>query len=150
MFCIVGLAGLGEREAGFELKWRAVAEGRVETLGIVNGVDEDANETPCIFEVLEAAAIDFFGFEGLHETLSFGIVVRIAGPAHADGDIVPGEALAIFCRGILHATIRVMDEAGRHGLAIGKSVIQRLRRQARHRDGEPKPSPPPCARSRRE
>jgi hypothetical protein len=33
------------------------------------------------------------------ETLSFGIVVGIAGPAHADGDVVTGEALAIFGRG---------------------------------------------------
>jgi hypothetical protein len=33
----------------------------VEALGIVDGVDEDANGTPCVFEVLEVAAIDFFG-----------------------------------------------------------------------------------------
>jgi hypothetical protein len=76
----------------------------VKALGVVDGVDEDADETSCVLDVLEAAAVDFFGLEGLHETLGFGIVVRIAGPAHADGDIVAGEALAIIGRSIL-ATI---------------------------------------------
>ena len=33
-------------EVGFEFKRRAVAEGGVEALGVVDGVDEDADETP--------------------------------------------------------------------------------------------------------
>ena len=98
----------------------------MEALGIVDGVDEDANGTSRVLDVLEAAAVDFFGLEGLHETLGFGIVVRIAGPAHADGDIVAGEALAIIGRSILHATVGMMNETGRPGLAIGKRVIQRF------------------------
>ena len=96
----------------------------MEALGVVDGVDEDANGTPCGFEVLEAAAIDFFGLESLHETLGFGIVVRIAGPAHADGDLVAGEALTIIGRSILHAAIGMMNETGELGLAIGKRAIQ--------------------------
>ena len=98
----------------------------MEALGIVDGVDEDANGTSRVLDVLEAAAVDFFGLEGLHEALGFGIVVGIAGPAHADGDIVTGEALAILGRGILHTTIGMMNETGGPGLAIGKRVIQRF------------------------
>ena len=59
----------------------------MEALGIVDGIDEDGDGAPCGFDILEAAAIDFFGLEGLREALGFGIVVGIAGPAHADGDI---------------------------------------------------------------
>jgi hypothetical protein len=98
----------------------------VEALGAVDGVDEDADETSCVLDILEAAAVDFFGLESLHETLGFGIVVRIAGPAHADGDIVVGEALAIVGRSILHAAIGMMNETGGPGLAIGERVIQRF------------------------
>ena len=68
----------------------------MEALGIVDRFDEEADGSPGLFDVLEAAAIDLFGFECLHETFGFGIVVRIARPAHADGDIVAGEALAII------------------------------------------------------
>ena len=39
----------------------------MEALGIVDGVDEDANGTSRVLDVLEAAAVDFFGLEGLHE-----------------------------------------------------------------------------------
>ena len=37
----------------------------MEALGVVDGVDEDADETSCVLDVLEAAAVDFFGLEGL-------------------------------------------------------------------------------------
>ena len=77
----------------------------MEALGVVDGVDEDGDGALCSFDVLEASAIDLFGFEGLHEAFGFGIVVGIAGSAHADGDVVTGEALAIFGRGVLHAAI---------------------------------------------
>jgi hypothetical protein len=53
---------LGEREVVFEFKWRAIAESGVKTLGIVDGVNEDANGTLCVFDVSESATIDLFGF----------------------------------------------------------------------------------------
>lgn len=98
----------------------------MEALGVVDGADEDADGTSCVCDVLEAAAVDFFGLEGLHETLGFGIVVRIAGPAHTDGDIMAGETLAIIVGRILHATIGMMNETGGPGLAIGKRIIERF------------------------
>ena len=51
-------------DGGFEFNWRAAAEGGVKALGVADGVDEDADGTSCAFDVLEAAAIDFLGFEG--------------------------------------------------------------------------------------
>ena len=118
--------GFGLVRSWFRIQVAGSSRGGVEPLGIVDGIDEDGNGAPCGFDILEAAAIDFFGFEGLHEALGFGIVVRIAGPAHTDGDIVAGEALAIIGRSILHAAIGMMNETGGPGLAIGKRVIQRL------------------------
>ena len=87
---------------------------------------EEGDGAPCRFDIFEAAAIDFFGFECLHEALGLGIVVGVAGPAHADGDIVAGEAPAVFGRGILHAAIGMMNETGGLWFTIGKRVIQRL------------------------
>jgi hypothetical protein len=74
----------------------------VEALGVVDGVDEDGDGASCVFDVPEASAIDFLGFEGLREALGFGVVVRVAGPAHADSDIMAGETLVIIGRRILH------------------------------------------------
>ena len=115
---------LGECKVAFEFKGWAVTESGVEALGIVDGVNEDANGAFCVFDVPESAAIDFFGFEGLHEALCFGVVVRVARSAHADRNFVAGEALAIFGRRVLHATVGMMNETGRFGLSIGKSLIE--------------------------
>lgn len=98
----------------------------MEALGVVDGVDEFADRAPCNDDVLEAAAVDFFGIEGLHETLGFGVVVGIAAPAHADCDIVVGKALAVFARGKLHAGIGMLNQTGGPGPAIGKGLIQRF------------------------
>jgi hypothetical protein len=51
----------------------------VEALGVVDRVNESADRTPCVFDILEAAPIDFLGFECFRETLSFGVVVSQAG-----------------------------------------------------------------------
>jgi hypothetical protein len=55
-------AVLGEREVALEFEGWTVAEGGVEALGIVDGVDEEANGTPCVIDVPESAAVDFFRF----------------------------------------------------------------------------------------
>lgn len=98
----------------------------MEALGVIDRVDEDGDRAPCVFDILEAAAVDFFGLEGLHEALGFGVIVRISGPAHIDRDIVVGKALAVFGRRILYAAIGMMNKTGGPGLAIGKRLIQRL------------------------
>jgi hypothetical protein len=51
-----------------------------------------------MIDVPESAAVDFFRFERLHETLRFGIVVGVSRPAHADCNVVAGEALAVLDR----------------------------------------------------
>ena len=68
----------------------------MEAFGIVDGVDEERDGAPCCFDILESAAVDFFGFEGLHEAFGLGIVVGIAGPAHADGDGRPRGSNLLF------------------------------------------------------
>ncbi|MET4358988.1 hypothetical protein ABIC08_008965, partial [Bradyrhizobium sp. RT9b] len=73
----------------------------METFGIVDGLDEDGDGAPCVLDVLEALAINFLRFEGLHEAFGFGVVVGIAGPAHADCDVMVGKPLPIVSRGIL-------------------------------------------------
>ena len=55
-------AVLGEREVTLEFERWAVAESGVEALRIVDGVNEEANGTPCMIDVPESAAVDFFRF----------------------------------------------------------------------------------------
>ena len=49
----------------------------MKALGVVDSVDEDTDGTSCVRDVLEAAAVDFFGLEGHHEAFGFGIVTVI-------------------------------------------------------------------------
>jgi hypothetical protein len=79
----------------------------VEALGIVDSVDEDSNGTPCLFEILEAAAICFVGFEfvesftvhliivalGVSES---GIIKRTVIPLRANGRVRKYHTWIIF------------------------------------------------------
>lgn len=101
----------------------------MEALGVIDGVDEFADGAPCNDDVLEGAAVDFFGIDGLDETVGLGAVVGIAAPAHADCDIVVGKAQAVVARGILHAGIGMLNQTGGPGPAVGKGLIQRFHRK---------------------
>jgi hypothetical protein len=49
---------LCEREVALEFEGWAVVESGVEALGIVDGVNEEANRAPCVIDVAESAAVD--------------------------------------------------------------------------------------------
>ena len=51
--------------------------------------------------------------ESREKALGDGIVVAVAGGAHAAGGPVPGKQLAVLAAGVLRAAIGVMDEAER-------------------------------------
>ena len=77
----------------------------MEALGIVDGIYEVGDGATGFRDVLEVVGTRFFGLECLHEALGLGIVVRIAGPAHGDGDVMFSQATAIVDAGILHTPV---------------------------------------------
>jgi hypothetical protein len=82
-------------ERGFELKGRLVSERRVQPILVVDVCDEAIDAATGVADVGEGAAINLLGLERLHEAFGFGVVEGIAGSAHADGDVMFGEPLAI-------------------------------------------------------
>ena len=52
------------------------------------------------------------GFERVEEALHRGIVVAVGLAAHRSGDAGGGQRRAIVVRGILHAPIGMVDQAG--------------------------------------
>jgi hypothetical protein len=64
------------------------------------------------------SGVDLLLFERLHEAFRLGVVVRVGGPAHADGDLARIEPRKIGDRGVLHAAVGVVDEA--HGAGVAE------------------------------
>ena len=73
----------------------------------------------------KASAVDLLRLQRLHEAFGFGVVEGIARPAHADGDVVFGELLAVGDGGVLHAAIGVMDQAAGLRLSGFEGGVQR-------------------------
>jgi hypothetical protein len=67
----------------------------VQASAIVDGLDEGADLATGVVDGGVGFAVDLLGFQRLHEALGFGVVVRIAGPAHAGGDFVRLQPLEI-------------------------------------------------------
>ena len=97
---------------------RAVGERTVSAVGIVEG-----------FDVVESQQLgggaggwdgvaEAFGFEGGEEAFGQGVVVGIAGAAHAEGQAAGGGELGEGCGGVLAAAIAVMKQAGRWGVSM--------------------------------
>jgi hypothetical protein len=61
--------------------------------------NEAVNVAAGLAQVSTGAAVDLLGFERLREAFGFGVVKRIARPAHAD--IAVGQSLAIVYGGVL-------------------------------------------------
>ena len=61
----------------------------------------------------ELAAMDEFAFEAAPEAFHGGIVIAVAGSAHAGDDPGPHELLPVGGTGVLAATIRMMDQPRR-------------------------------------
>ena len=67
----------------------------MQSLGVVNGFDEVIDPGAGISDGLEGPRVQFLGFERFHKTLGFGVIVRISGPRHGDGNVMVSEALAV-------------------------------------------------------
>jgi hypothetical protein len=72
--------------------------------------DEVIDAISCVGDGLEGPRVELFVLQGLHEAFRFGVVEGIAGPRHADDDVMVSEALTVVIRRILDAAVRMMDE----------------------------------------
>ena len=115
---------------GLELLWRAIVDRRVQTLPIVDLLDELADASLGIGKVSIAGCVDLFGLEGFHEALSHGVVVGIGDPAHGWNDARDLEPLDVIAAGVLDASIGVMDEAARDHRPALEGHLQCIQSQA--------------------
>ncbi len=91
-------------------------------------------------------AVHFFLLEGAHEALGLGVVIRVAGAAHADPDASPRQLFAVVGAGVLHPPVGVMDQAGR-GVSGDQGHVERLDRQARFQMVGERPADHPARKS---
>ena len=56
------------------------------------------------------AAIDFLALQGFHEAFRFGVVVRVAHPAHAGQDVVLSQNGAVIAASVLYSAIGMVDQ----------------------------------------
>src|SRR5271166_881579 len=99
-FVLVCWVAVVPAEFGLELGWGFVAERRVQTLGVVDGVDEGADLAAGVVDVGVGSGVDLLLLERLHEAFRLGVVVRIGRPAHADGDLPVLQPRKIGDRGV--------------------------------------------------
>jgi len=90
----------------------------VQSLPIVDLLDEGADPCSCVNGIAIGTAIDLLLLQGLHEAFRLGIVVGIADTTHARPDIVVGKQPGIVAAGVLHAAVGVVDEAAGRRVAF--------------------------------
>src|SRR5690349_19988803 len=66
-----------------------------------------------VLEINIVVSIDLFASERLHNALRTRVVVWIRWPAHAGNHLVFSQYLHVLSRGVLQATIGMMDQAWR-------------------------------------
>jgi len=100
-------------------------------MAIIDVFDKLSDGRSCMVDVLVSGGIDLFGFEGLHEALRHGVVIRAAGAAHAGldaGSFEPGDVVAA---GVLNALIGVVDQLARNDIAVSQSHLKCAQSQGR-------------------
>src|SRR5262249_34274397 len=97
----------------------------MQALLVVDVRDEAVDAATGVVEVCKCLAVDLFGLERLHEAFGLGVVEGIAGPAHADGDVLIRQPLAISDGSVLDAAIGVMNQAAGWWSSGVKSLIER-------------------------
>ena len=97
---------------------------------IIDVFEEGADMGSGVVDRRVSLAVHFFLLQGAHEALGLGVVIRVAGAAHADQSAARRELVAIVGAGVLHAPVGVMDEAGL-GASGGQGHVERFDRQAR-------------------
>lgn len=68
---------------------------------IVVGIEETAQIRAQVVNITVLGAADFLLLERLHKALAFGVVVRIARPAHARDDAMCEQRIDVSGRSIL-------------------------------------------------
>jgi hypothetical protein len=78
-----------------ELHWWQVAQGRVQSARVINLTNELWETFNELLVTAIFIQVDMLGFECLHETFGFGVIARIAPPAHGSEQAIIGQSLAI-------------------------------------------------------
>jgi hypothetical protein len=102
----------------------------VQSLSIVDVVDEAGDGASGVGEIAILGGIDLFGLEGFHEALGHGVVVRTSRPAHAGLDAGLLQTIDVVAAGVLNPSVGVMDELAAPHVASGQRHLERRDRQA--------------------
>ena len=113
-------------------------------MAIINVFNKLSDGRSCMVDVLVSGGIDLFGFEGFHEALGHGIVIRATRAAHAGLDACSFQAGDVLSAGVLHSPIGVVDQLAGNDGAISQSHIECAQSQDRCEMVFPAPSRPLC------
>jgi len=106
----------------FELVRALVSQRGVKPEPVVVLLDELLEVGVQLIEILVFVHIDLLALEGLDEALAEGVVVGVAGAAHAGQDAVDLEQFGVLLGGVLHAAIGVVHQPGSR-LAQGDGAL---------------------------
>ncbi len=134
-------------EIDFELDRGFVAERGMQSGSIIDVFDEGAYVGSGFLDRGVGLGVHFLLLQGSHEALGLGVVVRVAGPAHAGSDRVGLQPFAVFIAGVLYAAVGVVDETGR-GTAGRQRHVERLDSQTRPEMVGQRPADHPRAATR--
>src|SRR3954454_15009215 len=96
--------------AGPRLGRGAIADGRMQTLPIVEDFDVFEHGRPRLLAGAEAELVDVLRLERGEEALHRRVVQAVAAAAHGLRDAVPLQHRAIRLGGVLHAAVAVVDQ----------------------------------------
>src|SRR5215467_9981565 len=83
----------------------------MQSLVIVDLLDEMADAIPCLGHIAILKHLNLFIFESAHEALYSGIVVGVATSAHADQNPAFHQHLRIGMATVLYSSIRMVDQS---------------------------------------
>ena len=86
-------------------------EGAVESLAVIKDFDVFEDGGPCLREVGVEVLMDEFGFKGTPKRFHVGVVIAVAGGAHAGKDLVGLEQGLEGATGILETPIGVVEQS---------------------------------------
>ena len=99
----------------------------MKTLPIVNRIDEMLDRGAHLGDCFVVVQVDLFVLERAHEALGFGIVIRVAGAAHADLDFVVLQDRDVISSRVLDALIRMMDQSRMNSACLQRHLQSRQR-----------------------
>ena len=102
----------------------------MQSASVIDVFDEGAYVGSGLLDRGIGLGVDLLLLQGSHEALGLGVVVGVAGPAHAGSDPMGLQPFAVFMASILHAAVGVVDET-RRGTAGRQRHVERLDSQAR-------------------